>query len=277
VETANRGWAINWLQPLDTLGFNRLLRWNRTPLRVVVLRYYFLIWTISGGVFYPKARFWDYRPLSLCAKASFQAMINPESLSDNSAQPPVLVTVGDAADSNHPQNISGQPSISDIELENQRFREIIDAIPSWVFIKNDRHQYQFVNRAYASFYGIPAHECVGKTAIELGADPECVKGNPEKGIAGFWAADDEVFATGKPVYNSVESMTVNGETKYLQTMKKPFDKRSFAIGQGGWRYVSARQPTGPRCARRGQGRNSVLRSWQGADFCFGEEGYGEKW
>ena len=154
-------------------------------------------------------------------------MIDPNSLSDTSSQQPVLVTVGDATDSNHPLNTSGPRNISDIELENQHFREIIDSIPSWVFIKNDKHQYEFVNRAYAAVYGIPARECVGKTAIELGADPECVKGNPEKGIAGFWAADDEVFATGKPVHISVEPMTVNGETKYLQTMKKPLDKRTL--------------------------------------------------
>ena len=113
---------------------------------------------------------------------------------------------------------------SDIELENQRFREIVDAIPSWVFIKNDKHQYEFVNSSYAAVYGIPAHECVGKTAIELGADPECVKGNPEKGIVGFWAADDQVFATGKAVHISVEPITVDGETKYLQTMKKPLSE-----------------------------------------------------
>ena len=116
---------------------------------------------------------------------------------------------------------------SNVELENQRFREIVDAIPSWVFIKNEKHQYEFVNRAYAAVYGIPAHECVGKTAIELGADPECVKGNPEKGIVGFWAADDEVLATGKTVHVSVEPITVNGETKYLQTMKKPLDRRTL--------------------------------------------------
>ena len=147
--------------------------------------------------------------------------MNPDSLSntsssDTSSQQPVLVTVGDAADSNRPQNIS------DIELENQRFREIIDAIPSWVFIKNEHHQYEFVNRAYAAVYGIPASECVGKTAIELGADPECVKGNPEKGIAGFRAADDEVFATGKPVYVSVEPMVVNGCLLY--TSPSPRDR-----------------------------------------------------
>ena len=119
---------------------------------------------------------------------------------------------------------SSTDGASDMEQENQRFRDIVDAIPSWVFIKNKQHQYEFVNHAYAAVYGIPAHECVGKTAIELGADPECAKGNPEKGIVGFWAADDEVLATGKPVHISAEPIIVNGETKYLQTMKKPLSQ-----------------------------------------------------
>lgn len=114
--------------------------------------------------------------------------------------------------------------LTELERENQLIREIVDSIPSWVFIKNAKHQYEFVNSSYAAEYGLPPQACVGKTAIELGADPDCVRGNPEKGIVGFWAADDEVLATGKPVQVSAEPILVDGETKYLQTLKMPMGK-----------------------------------------------------
>ncbi len=119
---------------------------------------------------------------------------------------------------------SSAVGLTEFERENQLIREVVDLIPSWIFIKNAKHQYEFVNSSYAAIYGLPPHACVGKTAIELGADPDCVRGNPERGIEGFWAADDEVFATGKPVRISAEPIVVDGETKYLQTLKMPLGK-----------------------------------------------------
>jgi len=167
-----------------------------------------------------------------------------------------------------PSSVVGQ---ADVELENQRFREIVDSIPSWVFIKNDRHEYQFVNQAYAAVYGIPAHECIGKTAIELGADPDCVKGNPEKGIRGFWAADDEVLATGEAVHIAVEPIVVNGKTKYLQTIKKPLNKQTlfgFAHDVSYLKTIENKIATELRDNKTLNSINEILRSGKEVDNTF---------
>ena len=109
----------------------------------------------------------------------------------------------------------------ELEEQNQFFRKILNLVPSWIFIKNSRHEYQFVNESYASIYGVTPGECLGKTAIDLGADPECAIGNPEKGIEGFWAADHEVLATGKSVEIEAEPIFIDGQTRFLQTLKIP--------------------------------------------------------
>lgn len=112
-------------------------------------------------------------------------------------------------------------AVEDHEQENKFFRDILNLIPSWVFIKNARHEYQFVNESYAKVYGARPDECIGKTAIDLGADPECAIGNAEKGIEGFWAADRKVLETGEPVEIAAEPIVIDGDTRFLQTLKIP--------------------------------------------------------
>ena len=108
-----------------------------------------------------------------------------------------------------------------LELENANLNQIIDAIPSWIFVKDEEHKYVRVNSAYASVYELTPDECAGKTSIDLGVAEELALGNPEKGIRGFYADDDWVFATGKKKHIPSEPIVIDGQMRFLNTVKVP--------------------------------------------------------
>ena len=92
-------------------------------------------------------------------------------------------------------------------------RQVVDEIPSWIFLKNANHQYELVNEAYAAIYGVSPAECVGKNCVELGV-PLAIA---EK----FWADDREVFDSNKPKDIFAEPIIINDELRYLNTHKSP--------------------------------------------------------
>jgi GAF domain-containing protein len=57
--------------------------------------------------------------------------------------------------------------------------------------------------------------------LELDLPEEILKGNPAKGISGFWSDDDEVMATGKVKVIDVESRILHGQPIFLSTIKVP--------------------------------------------------------
>ena len=98
-------------------------------------------------------------------------------------------------------------------------RQVIDAIPSWIFLKNQNHNYELVNSAYATVYGLEQEDCLGKNSVDLGVPEELAKGNAEKGIRGFWADDREVFESGEAKEILCEPIEIDGEQRFLQTIK----------------------------------------------------------
>jgi len=107
--------------------------------------------------------------------------------------------------------------------ENQArlLRQVVDSIPSWIFIKNTDHNYEMVNSAYADFYGTTPEQCVGKNSVDLGVPREIAEGCEIQGIRGFWQDDNEVFQSGQSKEILSEPIVVDGETKFLQTIKTP--------------------------------------------------------
>ena len=99
--------------------------------------------------------------------------------------------------------------------------EVIHSIPSWIFVKNEQHDYEMVNEAFASLHGVDPKSCIGKNAIDLGVPSEIAKGDVEKGIRGFWADDIEVFQSGEKRVILGEPIVVDGEERILQTQKTP--------------------------------------------------------
>jgi PAS domain S-box-containing protein len=99
--------------------------------------------------------------------------------------------------------------------------DVIDSTDDWIFIKDQDHRYRLVNRGYAKSLHIPKADFIGKNDLDLGFPEELVKGNPEKGISGFWADDRAVMDSGvsKNIPNDV--VTIDGEIRVLDTVKIP--------------------------------------------------------
>lgn len=100
-------------------------------------------------------------------------------------------------------------------------RTLADNIPDWVLVKDRNHRYRFVNKAYAESLHMHPDEMLGKDDIELGFPEYNVKGDPERGIRGFWADDCQVMESGEPLMIPHDIATLNGEEHIFFTSKLP--------------------------------------------------------
>lgn len=130
------------------------------------------------------------------------------------------------------QNARSYKQVQEALMETQRSQEaiqeretllrtIIDSTPDWIFVKNREHRYQMVNQGYANSFNMPPEEFIGKNDLDLGFPEDIVKGNPEKGIQGFWPDDNEVMTSGEMKVVEVEPAVVGGEEVFLSTIKTP--------------------------------------------------------
>ncbi|MCB9423071.1 MAG: PAS domain S-box protein [Ardenticatenaceae bacterium] len=100
-------------------------------------------------------------------------------------------------------------------------RTIIDSTPDWIFVKDQDHRYQMVNKGYADTFQIHPEDFIGKNDLDIGFPEDIVKGNPEKGIVGFWPDDKEVMACGEMKVIDIEPAVVGGKDVFLSTIKTP--------------------------------------------------------
>ncbi len=98
---------------------------------------------------------------------------------------------------------------------------MIDSSPDWIFIKDQEHRYVLVNECYARDMGCSKDEFVGKNDLEMGFPEAIVKGDPARGIRGFWQDDREVMDTGQPKFIAEESANLQGRIHILDTYKFP--------------------------------------------------------
>ncbi|CAG1772905.1 hypothetical protein BAC2_03222, partial [uncultured bacterium] len=112
-------------------------------------------------------------------------------------------------------------SEAELQQRERLLRTIIDATPDWIFIKDQLHRYQLVNQGYADDLHISPEHFIGKDDLELGFPEELVKGNPDKGIRGFWADDRAVMDSGQPKVIPNDLVTIDGELRVLHTIKTP--------------------------------------------------------
>lgn len=107
------------------------------------------------------------------------------------------------------------------EEAQQLIRDVIDSTDDWIFVKDQEHRYRLVNQGYANSLHIPIDDFIGKNDLDLGFPEELVKGNPEKGISGFWADDRLVMDNGVPNHIPVDVVTIDGKIRILDTVKSP--------------------------------------------------------
>ena len=103
----------------------------------------------------------------------------------------------------------------------QLTRNVIDSTDDWIFIKDQDHRYQLVNQGYANSLHIPIADFIGRNDLELGFPEELVKGNPEKGIRGFWADDRSVMDGGVTRQIPDDLVTIDGNIHVFDTVKVP--------------------------------------------------------
>jgi PAS domain S-box-containing protein len=120
------------------------------------------------------------------------------------------------------RDITQQKQVEKALRENEALlRTVINATPDFIFIKDQNHRFYLANQAQADVFGLPPEEIIGKTDLDLGLPEEIVKGNPEKGIRGFWPDDREVMARGETKYIAEEPIVVNGQSLTFSTVKVP--------------------------------------------------------
>ena len=128
-----------------------------------------------------------------------------------------------------------QEAVATVQANESLMRTIIDSTPDWIFIKNTDHRYQLVNQAYADAMHLSPDEFIGKNDIEIGFPEDIVKGNPEKGIRGFWADDREIMDRGEIKIIDEEPAVLDGKPHTLNTIKVPLkDKENRVAGIVGY-------------------------------------------
>ncbi len=114
-----------------------------------------------------------------------------------------------------------QSALVELQQSQELLRTTIDAMPDWIFIKDRSHRYRLVNQGFADSLHLRAEDLIGKNDLEVGFPEEVVKGNPEKGIRGFWADDIEVIDSGQSKFIESESGFIDGRHLFLSTIKVP--------------------------------------------------------
>lgn len=93
-------------------------------------------------------------------------------------------------------------------------RDVIDANPNLIFVRDGRGRYLLVNKALADAYGTAADAMIGKTDSDLGALPD--------EAAAYSRNDREVLETGREKFTAKERFTRRaGKTRFYQTTRRP--------------------------------------------------------
>jgi PAS domain S-box-containing protein len=111
--------------------------------------------------------------------------------------------------------------LADVKQSEELLRTIINSTPDWIFIKDPNHRFLLINQACADSLRRTPKEIIGKDDLEVGFPAAYVKGDPTRGIRGFWADDDEVVKTGKVIYIPEEPNYANGQLNTMSTVKVP--------------------------------------------------------
>jgi PAS domain S-box-containing protein len=113
------------------------------------------------------------------------------------------------------RDITGRRRTEEEQSRRRTFlRQVIDMIPDFLFVKDREDRYLLANRQLAKAYGTTHERMLGKTDVELGADPVQA--------ARFSEAGREVLRSRRDMVTPDEEFTVaSGETRRFQTTRRP--------------------------------------------------------
>jgi len=123
-------------------------------------------------------------------------------------------------------------------------QSVIDSTPDWMYVKDMQHRFLLVNKSFAEAQNIAPQEMIGKPDTDFFIEELCL-GNPDKGIRGFHADDNQAFQ-GKTVHNPGNIITwADGSLHIYDTYKIPLADQSGKIYAA---LVYSRDITGQRKA-----------------------------
>ncbi len=111
--------------------------------------------------------------------------------------------------------------LAEVQQSQALLRTVVDATPDWIFIKDREHRYRMINKGYADALHMGIKEFIGKNDLELGFPEELVKGDPERGIQGFWVDDQLVMDSGKMQVSPDAPVIIDGVVHTFHTIKTP--------------------------------------------------------
>jgi len=136
----------------------------------------------------------------------------------------VLFAIGifrkDVTDRKHAQQ-ERERLQEDLKKQHALLSIIIDSAPDFISIKNKEHRYIMANLAFANAMHLTTSDFTGKDDLELGFPEELVKGNPEKGITGFWADNQDVIDSGQILIIPNEPSVIEGVEHTFVATKTP--------------------------------------------------------
>jgi diguanylate cyclase (GGDEF)-like protein/PAS domain S-box-containing protein len=101
-----------------------------------------------------------------------------------------------------------------VEERRAFLRQIIDTVPSFIFVRDREGRYTLANRAVAEARGRTPKELVGKTDFDIGI--------PTEEADAFRRADRDVLVTGRESRTTDAMMTdANGNPRWFQTVRRP--------------------------------------------------------
>ncbi len=109
-------------------------------------------------------------------------------------------------------------------------QNVVSTSQDFIVVKDTQLRTILCNERFSQALGKMPEELYGRTDIENGWPAEDVRGNPEKGIRGYENDDREVLG-GKTIRLESEIAHMNGEIRYLDTVKSPMhDETGDIVG-----------------------------------------------
>lgn len=127
------------------------------------------------------------------------------------------------------QDISARKA-TEIQLKQSKalLRQVIDAMPDWIFVKDRSHRFILVNEAFAQAQGLNPEQMLGKADTEIWPAKQHL-GERCTGIDRFHADDDRAFG-GEIVHNLSDWTTLaDGRLRCFDTFKLPLRQDDGAI------------------------------------------------
>ncbi|MBW4659505.1 MAG: PAS domain S-box protein [Drouetiella hepatica Uher 2000/2452] len=112
--------------------------------------------------------------------------------------------------------IQRQRAEAELEIQRSFFRQVIDVMPSSVFVKDLEGRFLLANQVVSESYGFPVEEIIGRREADfnLSATPEQLEHCSENN----W----EVITSGQPKQTlPYQIVKANGEQRWVQTLLRP--------------------------------------------------------